>query len=94
MTLAEIASRLDVALDTRPLENSIKFDCGEAGTLVLSGHDARLSDEPADCTIQISEANLAKLLAGKLNPMTAFALGKIKVSGNMAVAMKLAQIVG
>jgi putative sterol carrier protein len=35
-----------------------------------------------------------KLLSGKLNPMTAFALGKIKVSGDMSVALKLSQLVG
>lgn len=94
MTLADIATRLNAALATRPLDNSIKFDCGDDGALTLSGTEARLADEPADCTIRISEANLVKLLSGKLNPMTAFALGKIKVSGDMSVALKLSQLVG
>ena len=41
----------------------------------------------ADCTIKISRKNLEKLVNGKLNPMTAFLTGKIKVGGNMAKVM-------
>ena len=93
MSLAEIADRMNEALADRPLDNSIKFDCGEDGAITISGTDARLADEPADCTIRISEKNLVKLLTGKLNPMAAFAMGKIKVSGDMSVAMKLSQLV-
>ncbi|MEM1303022.1 MAG: SCP2 sterol-binding domain-containing protein, partial [Pseudomonadota bacterium] len=47
------------------------------------------ADQDTDCTIRISRENLDKLIRGKLNPMTAFAMGKIKVSGDMGVAMKL-----
>ncbi len=34
------------------------------------------------------------MLDGSLNPMTAFMSGKIKVNGDMSVAMKLPQIMG
>lgn len=94
MSLAEIVTKMNAALATNPLENSLKFDCGEAGAITMSGTEAVLADNPADCTIRISEPNLVKLLTGKLNPMTAFAMGKIKVSGDMSVAMKLAKLVG
>lgn len=93
MSLAEIAEKLTEALEERPLEDSIKFDCGDEGAITLSGRKAIVADDPADCTIHISEDNLVKLLTGKLNPMTAFAFGKIKVSGDMSVAMKLSQLV-
>ncbi len=93
MSLTDIASRLSQALETRPLDDSIKFDCGDDGAITLSGTQALVADNPADCTIRISEPNLVKLLTGKLNPMTAFATGKIKVSGDMSVAMKLSQLV-
>ena len=33
--------------------------------------------------------DLNKLMNGDLNPMTAFMFGKLKVSGDMGVAMKL-----
>ncbi|MCW2236634.1 SCP2 sterol-binding domain-containing protein [Azospirillum canadense] len=48
--------------------------------------------EDADCTIRISGENLKKLMDGRLNPMLAFTMGKLKVDGSMGVAMKLAQL--
>lgn len=94
MALSDIAKQLQQGLDRKPLENSIKFDCGEDGAITLQGQTAYLEDRDADCTIRISEPNLNKLIAGDLNPMTAFALGKIKVSGDMSVALKLSQLLG
>ena len=92
MTLEDIRAKFQRGLDRRPIENSLKFDCGEDGAITLDQSEARLGDEPTDCTIRISQDNLERLIAGNLNPMTAFATGKIKVSGDMSVAMKLAQL--
>lgn len=94
MSLSAIAERLQRGLDKRPLEDSIKFDCGADGTLTLSGGNAKLIDGPADCTIGISLANLEKMIVGKLNPVTAFATGRLKVSGDMSVALKLGKLLG
>ncbi|SLN57863.1 SCP-2 sterol transfer family protein [Roseivivax jejudonensis] len=92
MTLEEIRARFQRGLDKRPIAESLKFDCGDDGAITLDGREARLADDPADCTIRISRDNLDRLIHGKLNPMTAFAMGKIKVSGDMSVAMKLASL--
>eukprot|EP00058_Branchiostoma_floridae_P015873 XP_002601361.1 hypothetical protein BRAFLDRAFT_123227 [Branchiostoma floridae] len=43
----------------------------------------------ADVTITIKDADLSDLMTGKLNPQTAYFQGKLKIQGNMAVAMKL-----
>lgn len=94
MALEDIAAKMQRGLDKRPLAEVIKFDCGEDGAITLENAQALLEDRPAQCTIHISEPNLAKLIAGKLNPMTAFAMGKIKVSGDMTLAMKLGQLLG
>jgi putative sterol carrier protein len=40
-------------------------------------------------TIKTSTENADKLLSGKLDPMMAFMTGKIKISGDMALGMKL-----
>ncbi|XP_024129287.1 non-specific lipid-transfer protein [Oryzias melastigma] len=47
------------------------------------------SGEKADCTLTVSDHDLLDLMSGKLNPQTAFIKGKLKVSGNMGMAMKL-----
>lgn len=40
-------------------------------------------------TIKTSAQNTSKLLQGKLNPLSAFMTGKIKLTGDLALAMKL-----
>lgn len=43
----------------------------------------------ADCTISMSDTDLLALMTGKMNPQTAFFQGKLKITGNMGLAMKL-----
>ena len=42
-----------------------------------------------DCTITIADQDFVNLITGKANGQQLFMSGKIKVSGNMALAMKL-----
>lgn len=90
--LRNLLPRLQKGLETKAFDGSLKFDCGEDGVIVLANGTATDQDQPTDCTLRMSAENLQKLLAGKLNPMTAVMLGKIKLSGNAAVAMKLADL--
>lgn len=90
--LAEILPKLQQALETKSFDGSLKFDCGDAGVIVMADGTATDIDQDTDCTLRLSDENLGKLLIGKLNPLTALAMGKIKISGNPAVAMKLADL--
>ncbi len=92
MPLTQIAEKIQKGLDRSDFSDTLKFDCGDDGVVRLADGRVSLDDAPADCTLRISAANLDKLIRGKLNPMTAVAMGKIKVSGNVAVAMKLGQL--
>lgn len=47
------------------------------------------SDKKADCTIAMADSDLLALMTGKINPQTAFFQGKLKITGNMGMAMKL-----
>lgn len=92
MSMGTIAAKMQRGLDKHPLDNRLKFDCGEDGVITLANGQATRADLPADCTIHILQANLEKPMQGKLNPMAAFTMGKIKVSGDMTVAMNLSQL--
>uniref|UniRef100_A0A7M5US17 SCP2 domain-containing protein n=1 Tax=Clytia hemisphaerica TaxID=252671 RepID=A0A7M5US17_9CNID len=46
----------------------------------------------ADCTIKMKDEDCFKMMIGQINPQTSFMQGKIKISGNMALAMKLQQL--
>ncbi|XP_026854161.2 non-specific lipid-transfer protein [Electrophorus electricus] len=47
------------------------------------------AEKKADCTISMGDADLLDLMTGKLNPQTAFFQGKLKINGNMGMALKL-----
>jgi len=45
-----------------------------------------------DVTLTLTDADLLNLMTGKLNPQTAFFQGKLKLQGNMGLAMKLKEL--
>ena len=92
MPLKPIADIIQKGLDASSFAGSLKFDCGEDGVIVLDEKTAGLDDKDTDCTIKISTKNLQKLVAGKLNPMTGVMMGKLKVAGDVSVAMKLGKL--
>ncbi|KIC20558.1 SCP2 sterol-binding domain-containing protein [Leisingera sp. ANG-Vp] len=93
MALDEIAAHIKNGLTGKSFDGSLKFDCGEDGVIVLANGDASTIDRDTDCTLRLSPENLTKLLTGKLNPMTAVMMGKIKISGDMSVALKLSKLI-
>lgn len=87
-----IAANIRKVLETKSFSGSLKFDCGVDGVIVLANGSASTIDRETDCTLRLSQDNLISLLKGKLNPMFAMATGKLKLSGNPAVALGLAKL--
>lgn len=74
----------------------IKFDLGDDGVILFDGTEApaviTLEDGEADATLRLSLESMEKLIAGALDPTLAYMTGKLKISGSMGVAMKLASM--
>ncbi|MCA9774372.1 MAG: SCP2 sterol-binding domain-containing protein [Myxococcales bacterium] len=51
-------------------------------------------DGTADCTITMAAADFIDLVNGKLNGQMAFMSGKLKIAGDMGLAMKLQKLLG
>ena len=100
MDLQEVADALTKRVGEKsPLGGTVKFDLGEAGSLLIDGTGssgntvAVNKDHPARCTISMSAGDFRELILGRLQPTTAFMTGKMRVDGDMGLAMKLGQIV-
>jgi len=79
--------------DDAGLGASLKFDMGDAGVIFIDGkatpNTVSNENNPADCTVGLALDDLESMLAGDLAPTTAFMSGKLRVEGDMGVAMKL-----
>jgi putative sterol carrier protein len=78
------------------LGSILKFDFGTDGILVLDATQVPnvVSNDEADaaCTMIISIENFMEMAEGKLDGTMAFMSGKLKIEGDMGVAMKLGPI--
>ena len=93
MDNADIAAKLTEALaKAGGTDKSVKFDFGDDGQVFASGTEATTDDNDADCTISVSKDDFIALAEGNLDPMMAFMSGKLKVAGDMSVAMGLQSI--
>ncbi|QDZ21045.1 SCP2 domain-containing protein [Chloropicon primus] len=55
-------------------------------------HFDRTDDPKPDVTLTMSDDVFVKLASGKLQPQMAFIQGKLKISGNIALSMKLTPV--
>ncbi|MCV3207228.1 SCP2 sterol-binding domain-containing protein [Mesorhizobium sp. YC-39] len=94
MSVQEIADKIRSRVASAGFDRSVKFDTGTDGVIVIDGATISTDDAPADCTIKLSLDDLDSLISGDLNPTMAFMSGKIKVEGDMSVAMALSQLIG
>ncbi|PLP57002.1 sterol-binding protein [Mesorhizobium loti] len=94
MGVQEIAAGLKSKVESSGFDKSVKFDTGADGVIVIDGASISTADAPADCTIKLSLDDLESLIAGDLNPTMAFMTGKLKIEGDMSVAMALSQLIG
>jgi putative sterol carrier protein len=46
----------------------------------------------APCVVQVSPADLQALLMGQMNPMNAFLSGKLRIQGDMNLALQLQKL--
>jgi len=92
MDLAELTSKAAAAVaGGGAFAKKVKFDFGDEGKLLIDGPGGTASndDGDADATIKVTWDDFKKLQAGELDGTMAFMQGKLKVDGDMSVAMQL-----
>jgi putative sterol carrier protein len=78
---------------TRGLRATYRFEVDGAGSWLVRIDDGAVSvaesDAAADCVIEASEDVFLRIANGALNPMGAFLTGKVRVTGDVALAVRL-----
>jgi putative sterol carrier protein len=97
MDLAAVTARINEAVGGNSgLGKTLKFDFGDVGKIFIDGastpNTVSNDDKTADCTLQLSWDDFLNMSQGKLDPTMAFMQGKLKVLGDMSIAMKLQPI--
>ncbi len=85
------------ASKAKALGNTLKFDFGGESLFIDGTGDSNqvsATNGEADCTVQLTMDDFQALVNGKLDPMSAFMSGKLKIDGDMSVAMKLQSLFG
>jgi putative sterol carrier protein len=90
-----LPSRADTT-KTAGMSNSYLFDIEGAGQWLVTVDDGVVSvregEGDADVTIKTSDENFQQIVAGDLNPTSAYMTGKLKIQGDMGAAMKLQKL--
>lgn len=93
MDISIITSAIEKqASNVAPVEAKIKFVLDDEAILIDGTGDSNVvtnDDTEADCVISATKETFLKLKDGDLNPMMAVMSGKVKIKGDMGLAMKL-----
>ena len=76
-------------------DGSVRFEVEEVGALRLDEGGPRMDDgSAADCTITGDMETFKAMFEGDLSPTVAYMSGRIRIEGDMGVAMKAAGLLG
>lgn len=84
------------AADHPPLRARAKLDLGPAGMILIDGtagaNAVTVEDGEANVVLRMQPEVLSQLLDGSLDPTVGYMMGKLKVDGDMGVALKVAGV--
>ena len=100
MTLDEITEQLRARVAEKGAIDGkvVKFDFTDDGAITIDGTktpaEVNNEDGDADCTVSVEKDTFEAIAAGEENAQMAFMSGKLKVEGDMGIAMQLGTILG
>lgn len=92
--LAAAEAALREKFSGESLDGTVKFDIEDEGTLRVVDGEVTREDGDADVTIAGDMETFREMFEGELAPTAAYMTGRIRIDGDMALAMKLSSLLG
>jgi putative sterol carrier protein len=96
LSLAIFEDMKKQAVNVKAFGAKLKFVIDETSIMIDGSGESNivtLDDGEADCTISASSETIKGLRTGDINPMMAVMTGKIKIKGDMGLAMKMQSLI-
>ncbi len=90
--LKSAASTLSDKIEGHSFDGSVKFEMLGVGAIRIDENGVSVDDSEADCTLSADADVFQAIIDGETNPTSAFMTGKLKIDGDMGMAMKLASL--
>ncbi|WP_121631581.1 SCP2 sterol-binding domain-containing protein [Tropicibacter alexandrii] len=91
-TINAAVAALNAKMDGNGFDGTAKFVIEDEGSVIIDENGAHAGDEAADVTLTATQETFEAILAGDLDPTSAFMSGKLSIDGDMGAAMRLAQV--
>ena len=83
---------LNDKLDGNGFDGVAKFEIEDEGAILIDETGARAGDDAADITLSASADTFQDILTGNLDATSAFMTGRLKLDGDMGLAMRLGSV--
>ncbi len=84
--------KMNEKLDGAGFDGLAKFTIEDEGSFVIDPNGARESDEDADVTLTATSDTFQAIVDGDMDPTSAYMTGKLKIDGDLGLAMKLSGV--
>ena len=90
--IEQAVTALSDKLGGASFDGSAKFTIEDEGSLIIDTSGVRAGDDETEVTLIAAADVFQDILAGDLDPTSAFMSGKLRVEGDMGTAMRLNSI--
>jgi putative sterol carrier protein len=90
--LETAVSALNDKIDGQSFDGSVKFELVGVGAIRIDENGVSVDNGEADCTLSADAEVFQAIIEGDTNPTAAFMTGKLKVDGDMSMALKLGSL--
>ena len=91
-TITQAVDALNEKMGGTGFDGTAKFIIEDEGSIMIDENGARAGDDEADVSLSATADTFRAILEGDQNPTAAFMTGKLKVDGDMGLAMKLSGV--